>query len=98
MFGHSIYIGITAIIINTVIAVVLTPILRAARVPEGADETLPHQYTADPGQAPAPVPAEWGALEAGGARPFEQDLRLFRTARLDCHPPQIGYAAVTSLW
>jgi solute:Na+ symporter, SSS family len=61
VFGHTIYIGITAIIINTVIAVVLTPILRAARVPEGADETLPHQYTADPEQAPAPVPAELGA-------------------------------------
>jgi SSS family solute:Na+ symporter len=61
VFGHSIYIGITAIIINIVIAVVLTPILRAARVPEGADETLPHQYTADPEQEPAPVPAGLGA-------------------------------------
>jgi solute:Na+ symporter, SSS family len=61
VFGHTIYIGITAFIINIVIAVVLTPILRAARVPEGADETLPHQYTADPEQAPAPVPAELGA-------------------------------------
>ena len=61
VFGHTIYIGITAIIINIVIAVVLTPILRAARVPEGADETLPHQYTADPEQAPAPVPAGLGA-------------------------------------
>jgi solute:Na+ symporter, SSS family len=61
VFGHSIYIGITAIIINTVIAVVLTLVLKAARVPEGADETLPHQYTADPKQAPAPVPAGVGA-------------------------------------
>ncbi len=61
VFGHSIYIGITAIIINIVIAVVLTPILRAARAPEGTDETLPHQYTADPEQAPAPVPAGLGA-------------------------------------
>ena len=41
--------------------VILTPILRAARVPEGTDETLPHQYTADPEQAPAPVPAGMGA-------------------------------------
>ena len=65
VFGHSIYIGITAIIINIVIAVVLTPILRAARVPEGADETLPHQYTADPVQAPAPVPAGVGAQLEG---------------------------------
>jgi hypothetical protein len=44
-----------------VIAVVLTPILRAARVPEGTGETLPGQYTADPEQAPAPTPAEVGA-------------------------------------
>jgi solute:Na+ symporter, SSS family len=57
VFGHTIYIGITAIIINVVIAALLTVILKAARVPEGTDETLPHQYTADPKEAPAPVPA-----------------------------------------
>jgi len=39
--------------------VILTVILRAAKVPQGADETLPHQYTADP--ADAPVPAQSGA-------------------------------------
>jgi len=61
VFGHSVYIGFTAIIINIVIAVVLTLILRATKVPEGTDETLPHQYTADPEQAPAPVPAGVGA-------------------------------------
>jgi solute:Na+ symporter, SSS family len=60
-FGHSIYIGLSAVVLNLVIAVVLTPILRAARVPEGTDETLPGQYTADPEQAPAPTPAEVGA-------------------------------------
>jgi hypothetical protein len=37
--------------------VVLTLILKAARVPEGTDETLPHQYTADPEDAPAKAPA-----------------------------------------
>ena len=57
VFGHTVYIGLTAVIINLVVAVVLTLVLKAARVPEGADETLPHQYTADPEQAPAPVPA-----------------------------------------
>ena len=65
VFGHSIYIGITAIIINTVIAVILTLVFRAARVPEGTDETLPHQYTADPKEAPAPVPAGVGARLEG---------------------------------
>src|ERR1700676_992826 len=63
VFGHTIYIGITAIIINTVLAVVLTPILGAGRDPEGADETLPHQYTADPEDAPAPVPAGIGTRQ-----------------------------------
>jgi solute:Na+ symporter, SSS family len=57
VFGHTIYIGISAVVANLVIAVVLTLILKAARVPEGTDETLPHQYTAEPGQAPAPAPA-----------------------------------------
>jgi solute:Na+ symporter, SSS family len=60
VFGHTIYIGISALAGNLVIAVVLTLILKAARVPEGADETLPHQYTADPEAAPAPVPAGVG--------------------------------------
>jgi len=65
VFGHSIYIGITAIIINAVIAVILTLVLKAARVPEGTDETLPHQYTADPKEAPAPVPAGVGVQLEG---------------------------------
>jgi SSS family solute:Na+ symporter len=61
VFGHSIYIGISALIINVVIAVILTLVFRATRLPEGTDETLPHQYTADPEQAPAPTPAGVGA-------------------------------------
>ncbi|MGH3267761.1 MAG: monocarboxylate uptake permease MctP [Trebonia sp.] len=64
VFGHSIYIGLTAVIINLVIAVVLTLILKAVRVPEGADETLPHQYTADPEEAPVPAPAGVGLAAA----------------------------------
>jgi len=58
VFGHSIYIGLTAVIINLVIAVVLSLVFRAAKVPQGADETLPGEYTADPGEAPAKVPAD----------------------------------------
>ena len=64
-FGHTIYIGISALILNLVTAVVLTVILRAVRAPEGADETLPHQYTADPDDAPVPVPAGVGARLEG---------------------------------
>jgi solute:Na+ symporter, SSS family len=59
-FGHSIYIGLSAVVLNLVIAVVLTLVLRAAKVPEGTDETLPHQYTTDPEKAPAAVPAGVG--------------------------------------
>jgi solute:Na+ symporter, SSS family len=60
VFGHTVYIGFTAIVINIVITLVLTLIFRAARVPAGVDETLPHQYTADAEEAPAPVPAGVG--------------------------------------
>jgi solute:Na+ symporter, SSS family len=60
-FGHSVYIGLSAVVLNLVIAVVLTIVLRATRVPEGTDETLPEHYTADPEQAPAPTPAAVGA-------------------------------------
>ena len=66
-FGHTIYIGLTAIIINIAVSVILTLVFKATRVPEGADETLPHQYTADPAQAPAPAPAAVGIGTAGAA-------------------------------
>ena len=46
LVGHSVYIGLSAVILNLVVTVVATLILRAVRAPEGADETLPHQYTA----------------------------------------------------
>ena len=59
-FGHTVYIGLSAILLNIAISVVLTLIFRAVRVPPGADETLPHQYTADPEEAPAPIPAGVG--------------------------------------
>jgi SSS family solute:Na+ symporter len=61
VFGHTVYIGLTAVVINIVLSVVLTLIMKAVRVPAGADETLPHQYTADPADAPALEPAGVGA-------------------------------------
>jgi SSS family solute:Na+ symporter len=67
-FGHTVYIGLTAILLNIAIAIVLTLIFRAVRVPQGADETLPHHYTADPVDAPAPTPAGVGTEPAAGAR------------------------------
>ncbi len=59
-FGHTVYIGLSAVILNLAIAVILTLIFKATRVPEGADETLQHQYTADPAEPPTPVPAAVG--------------------------------------
>ena len=66
-FGHTVYIGLSAIILNIAVAVILTLVFKAARVPEGADETLPHQYTADPAEAPARAPATVGLGAAGAA-------------------------------
>ncbi len=67
LFGFTIYIGISAFILNLAIAVILTLVLRAFKVPEGADETLPHQYTVDQEAAPALVPAS--AAVPGSATP-----------------------------
>jgi solute:Na+ symporter, SSS family len=53
--GHTVYIGLSAVPVNLVIAVVLTVVFQAAKVPQGADEILPHQYTAE-----AAVPASVG--------------------------------------
>jgi SSS family solute:Na+ symporter len=64
-FGHSVYIGLSALILNVAIVLILTLVFKMARVPEGADETLPQQYTADPVPAPAPAPAEVGVGGAG---------------------------------
>src|SRR6266496_1039913 len=57
LWGHTYYIGLTAIILNIAVSAVLTLVLQAARVPAGTDETLPRQYTPDPVDTPAPVPA-----------------------------------------
>jgi solute:Na+ symporter, SSS family len=48
ILGHIIYIGFAALIINLVVAAVLTLVFRAVRLPAGADETSPADYTADP--------------------------------------------------
>lgn len=48
--GEKGYIGLTAFVINVVIAVVLTFVLRALKAPEGVDETSPADYTADSGE------------------------------------------------
>ncbi len=67
IFGVTLYIGLSALVLNVVISVILTLILRAAKVPEGPDETLPHQYIAEAEDVPAPAAAGAGiGLRANG--------------------------------
>src|SRR5581483_8794539 len=42
-----VYIAVSSIVINIVVSVVATVVLRALRVPAGRDETEPEQYVAD---------------------------------------------------
>ncbi|MFJ6212932.1 monocarboxylate uptake permease MctP [Streptomyces sp. NPDC092296] len=49
VIGQIGYIGLTAFVLNLVIAVLLTLVLRSAKAPEGMDETTPGDYTAEAG-------------------------------------------------
>ncbi|EST38648.1 sodium:solute symporter [Streptomycetaceae bacterium MP113-05] len=63
MIGEIGYIGLTAFVLNALVTVVLTLVLRATRAPDGHDETQPSDYRADAGDAgvkkevPAPTAA-----------------------------------------
>jgi len=48
-FDTLVYIGFTAFLLNLVVTVVLTAILRAIKVPGGVDQTSPADYHADEG-------------------------------------------------
>jgi len=87
-FGHTVYIGLTAVLLNIAISVVLTVILKLTKVPGGADETLPHQYTADGEVAEAPAPAGVG-LGAAGAGAVG-DLQPLRGAKCASGPTGRG--------
>jgi solute:Na+ symporter, SSS family len=60
LIHQTMYIGFTAFVINLVISVVLTPVFRSLKWPEGTDETSPANYEADPETA-APQPVAAGA-------------------------------------
>ncbi|MER7668776.1 sodium:solute symporter family protein [Kitasatospora sp. NPDC096128] len=60
--GEIGYIGLTAFVLNLLVAVVLTLVLRAVKAPDGPDETKPSDYSAESGEderenAPEPVAA-----------------------------------------
>lgn len=54
-FGHTVYIALTALVINLVVAVVLTALFRVVRVPAGHDETTADNYLAEDEGAPLPT-------------------------------------------
>ena len=56
VIGRIGYIGVTAFVLNLAVAVVLTLVLRAAKVPAGADETAPGDYTDE--LTPVPLPEQ----------------------------------------
>ena len=53
VFGQVIYIAVTALMINLVVAAVLTVVFRRIGLQDGYDETRPADYTADPEPVPA---------------------------------------------
>jgi len=57
VFNHIVYIALTALVINLVVAAILTVVFRLAKLPAGADETAPGHYHADPEGAPAAAAA-----------------------------------------
>ncbi|WP_435172979.1 monocarboxylate uptake permease MctP [Actinacidiphila sp. bgisy145] len=52
--GRIGYIGLTAFVLNLVVAVVLTLVLRAVKAPAGTDETVRADYSAAPGEPGEP--------------------------------------------
>jgi len=58
--NHTVYIAVTALVINLVVSIVLTVVFRLARLPDGSDETVRDNYLAGADEAaeePEPVPA-----------------------------------------
>jgi solute:Na+ symporter, SSS family len=49
--AHTIYVGLVAVALNIAVAVVATPLLRLARVPDGRDITWRRDYLADEGDS-----------------------------------------------
>ena len=57
---HTVYIAVTALVLNLVVAVVLTAVFGLLRLPEGSDETRPAHYLAgadDAAAQPEALPA-----------------------------------------
>jgi len=67
IIGHTVYIGLTGLFMNLIIAVLLTLLFNALKVPAGTDETAPAQFVADPEPgAPPPIPVVAGVGQETG--------------------------------
>jgi SSS family solute:Na+ symporter len=65
LIHQAMYIALTCLVLNLVVATVLTVVFRLLGLPAGTDETAPAHYVADPEQPPpAPVPAASSASTA----------------------------------
>jgi len=62
--NHTVYIAVTALVINLVVAAVLTVVFRMARLPDGSDETARTHYLAGADEA-APEPEPVAAATSG---------------------------------
>ena len=66
-FSHQkVYIGITALLLNIIVAAVLTLLFRALKAPAGTDATTPDQYLSD---APSPKVLVTAGRETAGREP-----------------------------
>ena len=66
---RTIYTGLIALIINLLVAAVVTALLRAGNVPYGADATREEDYHAEAGDPEVePVPVSAGQAEEEGRR------------------------------
>ena len=61
VFGHVTYIAVTAVALNLIVAVLLTPVFRAIRLPDGYDETRRADYSTDYAPEPEASPKNRGA-------------------------------------
>ncbi len=53
----TIYVGLVAVAVNLLVAVIATPLMRSMRLTEGDDATVREDYFADATPAPSPAPA-----------------------------------------
>ena len=54
----TVYVGFVAVIVNAIVAALVTLLCRVLKAADGIDATAPDDYTHDPASAPTPPPFE----------------------------------------